>query len=53
MREAKKINRARSKVIIVALTGLVTDLVVEKGRDSGFDDMSKYSRKINMLLLNS
>ncbi len=34
-------ERYKEKVYIVALSGLITDNVIEKGSKSGFDDFSK------------
>ncbi len=34
-------DRCKEKVYIVALSGLITDNVIEKGSKRGFDDFSK------------
>ena len=41
MREMHDIERKRTRVLIVALSGLITDAIENKCRDCGFDDFSK------------
>lgn len=41
MRDAQEIEKVKSKVLIIALSGLITENVELRGKQVGFDAMSK------------
>lgn len=42
MREMHEIEKKRNRILIIALSGLITDAIENKCREVGFDDFSKY-----------
>ena len=41
--EEQKENPFQREILIIALSGLITDSIVEKGKACGFDDFSKHT----------
>ena len=46
--EIDMLREINDRVLIIALSALITDSIIEKIKASGFDDYSKFYKKINL-----